>query len=77
MKMKLTGKQREELRNRIQKKLTKCMLKIYECDEDDVAWWWPEKRVKEKLICYYPQEYKFIMSIEEVMDELMGEIELD
>ena len=46
MKMKLTGKQREELRNRIQKKLTKCMLKIYECDEDDVAWWWPEKRVK-------------------------------
>ena len=76
MKMKLTGKQREELRNRIQKKLTKCMLKIYECDEDDVAWWWPEKRVKEKWSCY-PQEHKFIMSIEEVMDELMGEIELD
>ena len=76
MTMKLTGNQRKELRNRIQKRLTKCMLKIYECDEDDVAWWWPEKRVKEKWSCY-PQEYKFIMSIEEVMDELMGEIELD
>ena len=77
MKTKLTGKQRKELRNRIQKRLQQCMLKVYDCPEDDVAsWWWTSERVQEEWSCY-ANNPKFAMSVEEVMDELMREIELD